>query len=638
MNPESLLQRLIEAPIPESAQERIREKLLRRIVLPAHIQMIATLVEPSGAVQNRVWQRILERITVPVGVSVFEKLRAVLTPPDPPLGLPLLPRLALAHVRRPHTLLRWTAGVAVCAFLLRLSPFLFVATPTLADSGVILIPTRGSTTVSLHQLWQPVAQEALLQQPVEIRTTEGEATLVLHDDGNIRLGPQTHVALHDLSDRPEPTLNGPTLTLFTGQLWLQGFLPAHLRGVTVVTPQGEITVHEGSISIDVGRTTAVHAWNRHATVAFGGHTLVIIAGEMVEVRDGSIPQSQRIASAVYDAPWVVQNLERDAVHRTEVSQLQQERRAAHAGILPNSVLYPVKRVAEAVDVLLTFGAEERVEKQLDYASMRLREASALIAEGSTAVEAPLNEYRQTLLELSLGSGSNSVTQFLLRQHLSENAADVAILMPGEDAYPIKRAVLEATAALPDAVSTTSAVEGILLVDALHTLTAALEAGDLPAAQAAFGDVQPYLPALESAAENNEITPELRREASALLEKFAVLLHKQAEEGIAIETSFLIASEQFLPEPEEATVSAVPLSPEAIAAIVGEILDRTVGTFRTERALINQIQLELRNIEGNAEEPRILEMLYRNVENHDVIAPYVRWRMRELRRERRSEKD
>ena len=42
------------------------------------------------------------------------------------------------------------------------------------------------------------------------------------------------------------------MTLRSGRIWIQGLLPSHLRGITIATPAGDVTVHEGSADITVG--------------------------------------------------------------------------------------------------------------------------------------------------------------------------------------------------------------------------------------------------------------------------------------------------------------------------------------------------------------------------------------------------
>ena len=72
--------------------------------------------------------------------------------------------------------------------VVRLSPLLFIAPHSIAQSPFMLLPTRGSVSILIGGVWQPVTEEMSFTKSALIRTEEGEATLVLHDDGVIRLG------------------------------------------------------------------------------------------------------------------------------------------------------------------------------------------------------------------------------------------------------------------------------------------------------------------------------------------------------------------------------------------------------------------------------------------------------------------
>ena len=176
----------------------------------------------------------------------------------------------------------------------------------------------------------------------------------------------------------------------------------------------------------------------------------LITGDRIQLWAGSVPLIRHISLSAYDDSWVSQNIGRDAVHRKDIAQQQQERKVARAGILPTSKLYAVKRAAEAVDVMLTFDVRTRVEKQIAYAGVRLDEAAALIEEGAVeAVEAPLQEYRRTLVALAGESTDGTEAQFLLQKAVSQDSAEIAAVSVGDNNYLLKRTVLEAYSSFRD---------------------------------------------------------------------------------------------------------------------------------------------------------------------------------------------
>jgi hypothetical protein len=237
-----------------------------------------------------------------------------------------------------------------------------------------------------------------------------------------------------------------------------------------------------------------------------------------------------------------------------------------------------------------------VEKQIAYAGVRLDEAAALIEEGSVeAVEAPLQEYRRTLVALAGSSTDESEAQFLLKQAVSEDTAETVAAAMGDEEYLLKKTVLEALSALPGEDETQAEVA--LLVDGLSTLAQAAEAGDSAQVTDAWGALQPYLTALQA-------HPDLAgtEEAKVLLERFA-----RAVDGQDLDPALLQAATAFLPK-EPATVVA-RLSDAQVLAIAQSIKDSIFTQYRMPKSRNNVLLAELRKLQGNVDEGRILRALY-----------------------------
>src|SRR3989338_7283000 len=419
-SPEEALQRLRLAVAPAAAaKQRIKMKMHARLRSPELMRDLARSIQPDS---HSIWARVVERIEPVSAVPLFERLKTFLQP-DAETQQILFHRiqaqLVPVYVPIVHRSIKWTAALALVLLTVRLSPLLFIAPHSAAQSPLMLLPTRGQVSVLMGGLWQPVTKELSFTRSILIRTDDGEATLVLHDDGVIRLGPNTTVALHDTADRPDPALHDPTVTLHSGNIWMQGLVPAHIPGVTLATSQGRVEVHEGSLSVVAGDTVELRVWDRKINLTHEGKELTLHAGERSELATDTDASIKKIASRLYDEPWVAENLRRDAVHRREIAQVQHERRASLAGILPSSSLYSMKRMAETVDVLMTFGEEARTQKKLANANTRLNEAAALLAEGDEEASQPLvAEYQQTLLQLATGFGDGSLVQFMLKQELA----------------------------------------------------------------------------------------------------------------------------------------------------------------------------------------------------------------------------
>jgi hypothetical protein len=309
--------------------------------------------------------------------------------------------------------------------------------------------------------------------------------------------------------------------------------------------------------------------------------------------------------------WVSENLKRDAVHQHEIALLQQQRRAHGAGILPNSTLYPVKRVAEAVDMLLTFGAQARAEKLLDQANTRLNEAAALLATGSgtQAAQGPLQEYRQTVLSISTGSGATgsgqeSAIRTLVAERVASEAADVSAALPGDQSYLLKQTVLETSAALPQSTIKPEDVKVAILVDHLIMLTQRAESGD---ASGAVAGLQMLAPSLSLTDGTTAISSESRKEAKAMLSLFALTLKEKTQStGSGIVLSDALG--KYLPGFGPTVSAMLPLTDTEVDALVQRMY-RRIFLYSEPRSREDQLIAEFHTIDNSPDRGRILRRLY-----------------------------
>lgn len=618
---EPLLHRLHEqCSPPPGAQQRVLGVLRAKTAVPASLHAIHQALHPSAEAKNRVWNRVSAAMHSPAE-NIFGTIRAHLDTPQPALA-PMLARLRPAPEDRAHPFFRWGAAVAVIAILASLTPSLLIGPSTVARATIVIRPMEGDVFVAHASTLEPLTVESEMETAVRLRTgDDGAVTVAAYDDYVVRLDHGSDVEWYDLTDRPEASIGGPTLVVHSGRLWIQGLVPEHVRGVTVATPAGDIVLHEGSADIAVdGTSVTVRVFDRAARVVHDGRTLALAAGEATTFSPAILPAGRDVRSAAYAEAWVTRNLGYDAVHRKDIAQWQQERRAAQAGILPTSPLYPAKRVLERVAELTTLTEEGRVQQKLAQADARLNEAVALISEGDTEeASASLDEYRGTLLELASGCGG-SIAQFLIRQQVAEDTSGFAAAAPDDDTYLLKQTALEAAASLPEHMVTQEAVEDSLLVDRIAAFDRTIVAGDVDAATGLYRDLHGVLATLET---NAAVAPIVRKQGQAVLRRYALALR----EGGTEDPELLQATLPFLPKP---VVDQLPLSAQEVSVIVGGILDRSIGVYSTERGQSNSLVQELRTLEGHPDEPRILEQLLLNVENNALLAPYVRGRIRDLR--------
>lgn len=629
---EPSFRRLRDETAPKKGEkDRIRARMEARIT-PALFAEVRKLTAPPAESQSTIFDRILDGIEPRAVRSLLDQLRAALSSTGSArtqIWQSMVPRLAPSTVTvLSQRSFKWVAALLVVIVALRASPLLFIAPASRADSSALAIPTSGTLSVSLGGLWEPVTHELSLKQGAQFRADKGEATFILNDDGNVRVR-DALITIHDVTNRPEAAPPGPTISLVHGSLWVQGFVPEEIRGIGIAVSGGNVIVHEGSVSITAGETVQVRVWDRHALITRpGARDLLLVAGERVDISQGGVSVVKKISGREYDEKWAAQNLAKDAVHRLELAQLQRERYAARAGILPTSPLYVVKRAAEAVDVMLTIDPQQKVEKQLQQASTRLNEAGALLASGGTGAtaDAALAEYRSAMLSVASGSGQNSVTQFLLRQQIAEDTENASAATSNDSVYAVKKAVLQASADVPDTGLDQKTVEGVLFLDSLDTLSVALKAGDAVGAKIALSDAELYLTALKD--DTDALEPEVKKEALALLSSMADALGGQEEGTFEQREIFLQEVTSYLPAEEP--VQAVMSDMEA-EQIVGKIYAR-VFVFKQPRSRWSQLMYEIGQLHGHPDEGKILRHLYKIMPENGLAGP-VRTAIVELAREK-----
>ncbi len=669
MQVDRLLHRLAENP-PAGAKERVRAQMMKRIAEPSAFAALRHELTPPATAKTSVWTRVAGIITTPA-TGAFDAVRDALAPtPSAARSIRehVLSRLGAAPAPR-FAGLKWVSAFAVFALLVRVSPLLFLAPHTEANSSVLLLPVDGAVQISESGLWQSIREEVTLSKETRLRTDDGEATVTLHSYGVVRLAPHTDIVLHDLTDHPGDAGQSATFTLNSGTVWVHGMVPSTLTGITIALPTSTVRLNEGSVSLTAADNDTVEVWSRRATVVESARETVLVSGESLTLGSSVLSLVRTMPMENEDEPWVASNLTLDAVHQREIAQLQLERRAAAAGIPPTSPLYPVKRIAEKVDVLFTFGSEARLEKELAHAETRLNEAAAIIAErakddedtgsgvsladyrrtlqivasgsmvaatgtGTTAddavIQSLLDEYKETVVSVNSGalaSGTGAVASDIVEREVARNSVELASALPDNEAFLLKKAVLETTAAIAPETTPVN-VEGQLIVDTLSALKESVDDGDIAEVQQTLVDLQPYLSSIED--KTTTMPPDVRKEADALLSSFATRVVARSEDQGDVDPSLLNSVQHYLPTTVQPTQRVSSLTEAQIDTIVDQIVER-VELYELDRSRWSQLQQEFRRIDGHPDQGRILVRLYRKLPKG--LTGYVRTEIHELRQAR-----
>lgn len=586
------------------AKARVQKMIRAELRAPKMLEQARSALTPAPGLMTQLWEQILSSVDPLAQLSLWDRMRQAFNPTEAIKDLVwarLLSRLEPAYspifVGRP---IKWAAAFAVVLVSVRMSPMLFLAPASIAESSVTLLAREGNVEVLLGSLWQPMTGEITLHAPTRLQTQTAKATIIDHDDAVFRFASATRGTLRDLSDRPESSLQEATIDLETGELWVLGLVPKHVRGVTVVTTQGRITVHEGSVSIkQVSNGVLVRVFDRSAIVARHGKQLGIMAGQQTLLtRDGDLVAST-LDNDQFHETWVADNLMRDAAHQREIAQLQQERRAASAGILPSSRFYPVKRLAENVDVLFSLSEEERARKLITQANTRLNEAAALLQNASTgsaeAADTALQEYKDTMLQVASGSGGSPLVQSLLQKEVVDaGSATVAAALPGDSAYALKQTIDETIQALPAGLEKPN-MDGEVLLDQLAAVKRQAAQGDTAVAKEKLAELADSIASLDSTGALTLVSAELREEAKAVAIQVSVVVQGPAE-GVGL-TLGVPPKELVTPQHPSRPYITRPMTGEQVAAKAQEIRGRVFlyGTKKAQYdALADQISLLIRN--------------------------------------------
>jgi hypothetical protein len=607
MTPENILTGIKKDLQPSAdLQAKIQQSVQLRITSDSPLfTELKTAVTPKKTLQKSVWSRISTQIELPQA-DAFTRIKIALQP-SAELKEQIKARVlaSLEPVQQIvywPMLAKWTAAFAVFGILVRVSPMLFIASPTVADVEALLVPTAGDVSVSIGGMLQSLDGDLAIGPGAMIQTGAGEATFIFNDDGEARLAPYTTVTINDISNRLEAASEiFPSLTLHTGKIWMQGLAPKPLRALAVKTPNGIVAVNEGSVSISVADTINVEVYDRSATVYRNGEPIFLTSGERIRLSSDGVLLVKKIPAKWYQYSWADQNLPRDAVHRHDIAQMQHERRIAQAGILPTSPIYPVKRFAEILDMWMTWDQQTRVEKHLQLAETRLNEAAALIYEGEEA-GVVLDEYKKTLQYISDGE-NGSLTEFLVQRALVESTAQMSATLPGDEAYVIKRTVLETSAGLRGGIAREEDAQGTLLLDSLAVLLRTVDEGRTDMVSSVWLDLQPYLLAIED--ESLVFEPSMYKEAQTLLTFLATSLHVASNRGAAIDPELLDDIARYLPAPKDTSI--VVLSEEEVMQIV-QLIREKIFVYNMTKPRINQFIAEIRVLNGHPDEGRILRRL------------------------------
>lgn len=622
---ENTIQRLAKTASP-SAKARIRGQILRRI----EGKLLLDAAKAESPERAKLKKHILARVALPKAAGMLEGIRTALSPSLATvldLRAEIIDRITLWQpIPAPLWQRTWkpVAVTAALALVLRMTPALFIATPIEASSHNLLNPTEGVVSVTDGAEWNQLSGELVLDHPITIRTnSESTATIVIGSDAVLRLSENTEVNLREAAF--DPSNAGPIARVSYGQLWVMSSLPeALLAGTSVVLPQGTLGIKQGSVSVLADpQQSAIQVFHGFARIMPTGEDPIhLIQGDQLVLLPEGGTQRHLITDAMRQEEWVIENLSRDAVHRSEVTKRKQELAEAAAGILPDSAFYLLKLASEKFDLGLTLSGKSRHEKKLMHAQTRLNEAVALLNAGKAEEAArPLEAYREAIR--SIATLSEEEVRALLSDSLLSSSATVADALPNSDLYAAKEAVLEAAAEVEATEILPNEIDLYLLSDALLEIGSLVSQGEILQATSAFNGIEGAVASVTTDQKLGEtvIEKDALKAVKTILRSIAFSL-TQAEEVVQGDEGALIASlkervDGLSPSPTSTSVATLDKNPK-ICMTVREVLRRTnqflasVYTYQTPVGQRNAVLQQIASLPDCPQSGRILAKVMNKV--------------------------
>lgn len=620
MKLETLLQATAQSLSPTRDQHRIvRERVMHPQKAEHWLLAVRRFLRIDSHKQSTVFSRVAESFRTQ---EIFDSLHDSLTP-SAHVKAAIYSRLEQRITQKASNWLqinsyRWVAATMVATLIVGLSPKFMLAPQILADSDVRIEKTAGEVFYITNGAFAPLQTPVKLDAATTIRTENGEATISFKDDAVVRLAPFTEVRIHNLQSVDDRTLEPePTFSLVRGQVWAQGLMPSSVRGMAFSVPAGIITVHEGSFSAEITPSvTLVSVWDRSVSILSGGKIERINSSSRIALYEDDM-QIQDIDSEEYAMDWVKKNLSKDAVHRAYIAALQQERLRSIAGTLPTSTFYPVKRLAERVDVLLTFSDETRLKKQINQAETRLSEAVALLSDEQTKEqgEDTLREYTETVDSI-LAEDTDGLSELLVSQSLQDIQANTAALKPTDSIYAVKEVVLVKDSQLH---GNSTSVEAVVLADTLDTVTEALDTGDTALLLQNWEVVQTVLEAPQVSNEQTDVYNQALRIAQVATDSPEIVSSLSDDQIQLLTTALPTEVATTLPVVSPAVQPDVAhMSIEQVQAYAERVFDR-VYTSDITRNRISALRAQLRAIENSPDEGSILRALNRLIPSNSELS-------------------
>ncbi len=473
---------------------------------------------PSAKFCRHAKGRLMHNIILNKRESWLVKLLNKMTPVNPSshfirsARIRLLQRISVAK----QPVLNWlvfakrlTASTLAMAIAVTTTLF-FVGTkqPVSAADNTYLEVLSGSVSVKHADrlAWDVIPEQIELSAGDLIQVAdEGSAVIRFFDDSELRLAENSLLLLSRLEISPGYARQGIIeASLHNGRAWVQtlNVNDGH-ASFSLITPDAIISTQKASYDVETPlfNPTSLRVFKHGVDVKVLQQESrdVVAAGKLNSLQKTILEAAQigQKSNALSDYAvlldldeldhedlWVLQNLDLDRTHLTELRERELIALRSTAGSLPGDVFYPVERAVERLSLVWHFGEAGQAEAQIKMANQRLQESIVLIERGDTnAARLALMEY-QTIVRKLAQEKEEEVAGHdqLVNRVISTHQKTLIAALPGDSQIGIvKQALDEAEELLAEDSERTE----IRLQNAIENLVHVqdyVDSGDLNAAK------------------------------------------------------------------------------------------------------------------------------------------------------------
>lgn len=292
-------------------------------------------------------------------------------------------------------------------FMILLNLFVFVdyGIPVAEAKYTLLKEVSGSVYVHRGDTVLNGRSDFILEEGDVIQTGgEGsKAVIRFFDDSISRLRENTEVTLSRLFIDDAKNLVDVVVGVYDGEVWAKVCSFSKRRSEFTIVSKDVLAQASDNATFNVSANSERKEFkvdvlenkiNVHVVSDDSVLTESVLEGSSAKVTAET--STIQIGDVDVKDEWISSNLSEDKEHVGDVIAETKEEVTDAAGVLPESILHPVKLIKEDAQLLLTFSDVERARVKLDIAEKRLLEAEAMAFAGTSdlPVDVTIDEFQK----------------------------------------------------------------------------------------------------------------------------------------------------------------------------------------------------------------------------------------------------